>query len=93
MKLSESVRPISYLKSNTAKVLREITESGKTMVITQHGEAKAVLQDIATYEQTQESLALLKILAQSSNSLKEGRSKPVKSAFANVRRQIKERDD
>jgi len=63
------------------------------MVITQHGEAKAVLQDIATYEQTQESLALLKILAQSSNSLKEGRSKPVKSAFANVRRQIKERDD
>lgn len=37
MKLSESVRPISYLKSNTAKVLREITESGKTMVITQHG--------------------------------------------------------
>ena len=93
MKLSESVRPISYLKSNTAKVLREITESGKTMVITQHGEAKAVLQDIATYEQTQESLALLKILAQSSNSLKEGRSKPVKSAFANVRKQLKERHD
>lgn len=93
MKLSESVRPISYLKSNTAKVLREITESGKTMVITQHGEAKAVLQDIATYEQTQESLALLKILAQSSNSLKEGRSKPVKSTFANVRKQLKERHD
>ena len=43
MKLSESVRPISYLKSNTAKALREITESGKTMVITQDGEAKAVL--------------------------------------------------
>ena len=93
MKLSESVKPISYLKRNTAQVLREITESGKTMVITQHGEAKAVVQDIATYEQTQESLALLKILAQSSKSLQEGRSKPVKSAFASVRKQIKERDD
>ena len=93
MKLRESVKPISYLKSNTAKALREITESGKTMVITQHGEAKAVLQDIATYEQTQESLALLKILAQSSKSLQVGRSKPVKSAFANVRKRIKERDD
>ena len=43
MKLSESVRPISYLKSNTAKTFREITENGKTMVITQDGEAKAVL--------------------------------------------------
>ncbi len=52
-----------------------------------------MLQDIATYEQTQESLALLKILAQSSKSLQEGRSKPVKSAFASVRKQIKERDD
>ncbi|MGI9303394.1 MAG: type II toxin-antitoxin system Phd/YefM family antitoxin, partial [Gammaproteobacteria bacterium] len=77
MKLSESVKPISYLKSHAADVLRDVTENQRAMVITQHGEAKAVLLDIATYEQTQESLALLKVLAQSSKSRQRGDSKPV----------------
>jgi len=89
MKLSESVKPISYLKSHTAEVLRNISESQLTMVITQHGEAKAVLQDITSYEQTQESLALLKMLALSSKSIQEGRSKPVKKAFADIRKQVR----
>ncbi|PLY14516.1 MAG: prevent-host-death protein [Sedimenticola sp.] len=90
MKLSESVKPISYLKSHTAEVLRDVSEGQRTMVITQHGEARAVLQDIASYEQTQESLALLKMLAKSSKSIQEGRSKPVKKAFADVRKHVKE---
>lgn len=90
MKLSEAVKPISYLKSHTAKALRDVNEGQRTMVITQHGEAKAVLQDIASYEQTQESLALLKMLAQSSKCIREGRSKPVTTAFADIRRRIKE---
>ncbi len=93
MKLSESVKPISYLKSHTAEVLRDVSEGQRTMVITQHGEARAVLQDIASYEQTQESLALLKMLAQSSKSIREGRSKPLKKAFADVRKRIRERTE
>ena len=91
MKLSESVKPISYLKSHTAQAVRDVTEGRQTMVITQHGEAKAILQDIIAYEHTQESLALLKMLAQSTKSLTEGRTKPVKKAFADVRRRLKER--
>ncbi len=90
MKLSESVKPISYLKSHTAEALRDVSEGRRTMVITQHGEAKAVLQDIASYEQTQESLALLKMLAQSAKSIQEGRTKPLKKAFADVRRHVRE---
>ena len=50
MKLSESVKPISYLKSYTAEVLRNVSEGQRTIVITQHGEARAVLQDIASSE-------------------------------------------
>lgn len=90
MKLSESVKPISYLKSHTAEVLRDVSEEQRTVVITQHGEAKAVLQDIASYEQTQESLALLKILAQSSKSIQDGCSKPLKKAFADARKRTGE---
>jgi prevent-host-death family protein len=93
MKLSESVKPISYLKSHTAEALRDVSEGQQPMVITQHGEAKAVLQDIASYEQTQESLALLKMLAQSSKCIQEGRSKPVKKAFADIRKRVKERTE
>jgi prevent-host-death family protein len=92
MKMSESVKPISYLKSHTAEALRDVSEGQRTMVITQHGEAKAVLQDISSYEQTQESLALLKMLAQSSKSLQEGRSKPARKAFSDIHNRIKERD-
>lgn len=93
MKLSESVKPISYIKSHTAEALREVSENQRTMVITQHGEAKAVLQDIASYEQTQESLALLKMLAQSSRNIQEGRTKPVKKAFADVRKRIQDQSE
>lgn len=93
MKLSTSVKPISYLKSHTAEALRDVSDNQRAMVITQHGEAKAVLQDIISYEQTQESLALLKMLAQSSKSIQEGRSKLVKKAFADIRRHVKERTE
>ena len=89
MKLSKSVKPISYLKSNTAEAVREVRNQQQTMIITQNGEAKAVLQDIGAYEQTQESLAMLKILAVSSKHLQEGKSKPIKKAFADIRKQTK----
>lgn len=88
MKLSQSIKPISYLKSHTAEAVREVGEGRRPMVITQHGEAKAVLQSVPDYEQTQESLALLKMLAQSARSIREGRSKPVKKAFADVRKRV-----
>jgi prevent-host-death family protein len=91
MKLSESVKPISYLKSHTAEALREVSDGCRAMVITQHGEAKAVLQDIGAYEETRESLALLKMLAQSTKSLAEGRTKPVRKAFGDVRRRVEKR--
>ena len=63
MKLSNRIRPISYFKANAAEIVRNLTDSAEPMIITQNGEAKAVLQDIKAYEQTQETLALLKILA------------------------------
>ena len=90
MKLSQAVKPISYLKSHTAEALRDVTEKQQTLVITRHGEAKAVLLDIAAYEQMRESLALLKMLALSTKSREQRRSKPLKKAFTDVRRRIRQ---
>ena len=87
MKLSEAVKPISYIKAHASEVVRELEEKG-TFIITLNGEAKAVLQDIREYEKTQESLAMLKILAQSRKSLEEGKVTSAKEAFRKVREKI-----
>lgn len=57
MKLSESVKSISYLKANAAELIDEINKEQKTLIITQNGEAKVIVQDIIFYEQIQETLA------------------------------------
>ena len=77
MRYSSQVKPISYLKANAAEVLLQLTARREPMVITQNGEAKAVLQDVASYEETQETLALLKILALGNREIEAGKVKPV----------------
>jgi prevent-host-death family protein len=63
MKFSTNIKPISYLKSHTAEVVRDLEKGGNPMVITQNGEAKMVIESVHAYEQKEEVLALLKILA------------------------------
>ncbi len=89
MKPSDSIRPISYLKAHASQLIRDISNNQKTVVITQNGEAKVIVQDVRVYEETQESLALLKILASSGRNMKEGKFKPVKEAFDDLDNKIK----
>lgn len=84
MRYSSQVKPISYLKANAAEVLLRLAERREPMVITQNGEAKAVIQDVASYEETQETLALLKILALGNREVEEGRVKPVSAVVARL---------
>lgn len=88
MKLSESVKPISYLKAHASEMLRDVSSSKKTMVITQNGEAKAVLQDIKSYEDMQESLALLKILALSTKSKDKNKYKDIDNSFNDIQKRV-----
>jgi prevent-host-death family protein len=63
MHITDHVKPISYLKSEAAQIVKDLTDSGEPLIITQNGEAKLVVQDVRTYEATQQTIALLKILA------------------------------
>ena len=85
MKLSEHVKPVSYFKANAAEMLRTVKDKGQPFVITQNGEAKAVLMDIDQDEETQETLALLKILAIGSRQIEEKRVLPAAEAFDRIR--------
>lgn len=89
MKLSKDIKPISYLKQNTAEAIRYVHEQQSPIVITQNGEAKAVLIDIAKYEQDQESFALLKMIAQSKAAYSSGDYQMVKKSFSDIRKNIK----
>ena len=91
MLLQEAVKPISYIKAHAAEIIRNLNKNKSTIVITQNGEAKAVLQDIAEYERTQESLALLKILALSRKDVEAGKIQPAGEAFISIRQKIAER--
>jgi len=82
---SSQIKPISYLKANAADVLLQLAERREPMVITQNGEAKAVIQDIASYEETQETLALLKILALGNRETEAGKVKPVADVVERLR--------
>lgn len=80
-----NIKPISYLKANAAEVLQNLTENREPFLITQNGEARAVMQDIATYENTQETLALLKILALGNQEIAEGKLKPLANVAHRLR--------
>jgi len=85
MKLSSQIKPISYLKAHTAEIVRKLNEHREPLVITQNGEAKVVIQDIESYEQTQETMALLKILALGTRQIGEGKAQPAEDVIKRLR--------
>ncbi|HNX98069.1 MAG TPA: type II toxin-antitoxin system Phd/YefM family antitoxin [Candidatus Aminicenantes bacterium] len=85
MAMSSQIKPISYIKANAAEIIRSLGENRDPLVITQNGEAKAVLQDIRAYEQTQETMALLKMLALGLRQVDEGRIQPAEEIVAGIR--------
>ena len=95
MNLKQDVKPITYLKNRTADVVREVSEEGRTMMITQNGEAKVVVMDVGTYDRWQAAMALLKMLAQSEAEVGAGRTVSQATALARAEAAIRSaaRDD
>ncbi|HDR15247.1 MAG TPA: type II toxin-antitoxin system Phd/YefM family antitoxin [Desulfobacteraceae bacterium] len=85
MKLSSQIKPISYLKAHAAEIVRNLGKQREPLVITQNGEAKVVMQDIESYEQTQETMALLKILALGIRQIEEGKVQSAEDVIKRLR--------
>ena len=79
------IKPISYIKTNAAEMMKYVNDNRNPIIITQNGEAKAVLQDVASFEETQETLAFLKILALGNQDVAAGKVKPVADVVARLR--------
>ena len=89
MKLSQDLKPVSYFKNNMAEVIRKLNDSQGTMIITQNGEAKAALIDIEAYEDLQETLTMLEMIAQGNKNLTAGRYRPVEQVLKEFEERIK----
>ena len=85
MRLANRVRPISYLKAHAPQIVRELAEGAEPLVVTVHGEARAVIQDVASFERQQETMALLKLLALSQQDVEAGRTRLAEEVFAQLR--------
>ncbi len=93
MKFSKQIKPISFIKANAAEILEQLDETREPIVITQNGEARAVLLDIRSYEESQETLALLKILAFGKKQVEAGEVHPLSDAISSIRKSIAARED
>lgn len=90
MQFHSGIKPISWLKNNAKQLIETVDETGNAMIITQNGEAKAVVMNVREYDQIQESLALLRMLADSSADAEAGRLRDSDEVFADIRKAITE---
>ena len=84
MKFSSQIKPISYLKSHTAEIVKTLTESREPLVITQNGEAKLVVMDVKRFEEQAETMALLKLLALGNRQIELGQFQDMEDVFAEL---------
>ena len=84
MKLSESVKPITYFKAHSSDVLNRLDQDGNPLIITQNGEARAVVMGIREYERLKNAVALMQLIAQSERSIREGQGKSLDEGFESL---------
>jgi prevent-host-death family protein len=91
MNISRDIKPITYLKSRAADLLKQINETHRPVVITQNGEPKAVLQDPESYENMRNAIGILKLISQGEEDIRKGKSKAQDDLFTEIENTLKER--
>lgn len=91
MSIQDDIRPVTYLKSRTADLLKQVNETHRPVIITQNGEPRAVIQDPASYESMRNALGLLKLISQGEEDIRKGRVRPQEEVFARIERAITRR--
>ncbi|MFV1976211.1 MAG: type II toxin-antitoxin system Phd/YefM family antitoxin [Candidatus Scalindua sp.] len=91
MNITTDIKPVSYLKSKSADLLKQINETHRPVIITQNGEPKAVLQDTKSYENMRNAIGMLKLISQGEEDIKKGKSRTQEEVFEKLETQLKKR--
>ena len=89
MDLQQDIRSVTYMKTRPAQLIKSVNKSHRPIVITQNGEARAVIQDIVSYAATQKALLLLKIVAQGEADVRRRRVLPQSEVFSRIEKQLR----
>ncbi|MCK5478173.1 MAG: type II toxin-antitoxin system Phd/YefM family antitoxin [Methylococcales bacterium] len=84
MKISTDIKPITYLKSHSADMLKQVNETHRPIVITQNGEPKAVLQDPESYENMRNAIGMLKLISQGEEDIRNGNTTSQDEVFSEL---------
>lgn len=93
MNITSDIKPVSYLKSHAAEILKQINDTHRPMVITQNGEPKAVLQDPESYDNMRKAITLLKLISEGEENIKHGQVKPQEKVFENIEKVLAKRSE
>jgi prevent-host-death family protein len=91
MNITSDIKPVTYLKSKAADLLKQINETHRPVIITQNGEPRAVLQDPESYENMRYAIGLLKLISQGESDLRNGRVKTQEEVFKGIESALKEK--
>jgi prevent-host-death family protein len=90
MNLKDDIRPISYIKTNAADMLKRVNETHNPIIITQNGEARAVLLDTESYQSLVNSVGILKVLQQDERDIEVGKVHSQDSVFESIEKKLNE---
>jgi prevent-host-death family protein len=91
MVISQDIKPVTYLKSRAADLLKQINETHRPVVITQNGEPKGILQDPKSYENMRNAIGILKLISQGEDDIRSGKSKSQNEVFENIENVLKDK--
>ncbi len=89
MNISRDIKPVTYLKSRAADLLKEINDTHRPVIITQNGKPRAVLQDPKSYENMRNAIGILKLISQGEEEIRDAKLKPQEEIFTNIENILK----
>ncbi|MBU0728841.1 MAG: type II toxin-antitoxin system Phd/YefM family antitoxin [Proteobacteria bacterium] len=88
MNISSDIKPVSFLKSHAADILKQINDTRRPIVITQNGEPRGVLQDPESYDNMRKAIGLLKLISQGEEDIKQGNTKTQDRVFKDIEKML-----
>lgn len=80
-----NIKSISYLKSHAAQISSDLEQNGTPYVITQNGEASMVIESVKQFQEKEELIAVLKIIAMGEKDRLQGKGVSAEEARAQLR--------
>jgi prevent-host-death family protein len=91
MNISSDIRPVTYLKSRAADLLKQINDTHRPVIITQNGEPRAVIQDPQSFEDMRNAIGILKLISMGEEDIKNGNILEQEAVFENIEEKMNKR--